>query len=136
MSAIEYADLMVKTDAKLPELKQEFGEHITNEEMQSIYEPKMMENTESMSDYYMEWDFDNSDYGNETDISENWGAELEQSVDVCSADTKKSPSNEKVINGMKYMSRMQMIKYLEQYKPNKSILRDYLVMTLNIWTDI
>lgn len=35
------------------------------------------------------------------------------------------PGNQKVIDGMKYMSYMQMIKHLLQYKPNRSIVRDY-----------
>ena len=38
---------------------------------------------------------------------------------------KNCPPNEQVIDGMKCMSRMQIIKHLERYQPNKSILRDY-----------
>lgn len=94
MTSWEYADLMVKTDTELPELKQEFEEHITNENLQNMYEPEQIENTEMISDTSMEWDFNHNDYGNEMEVSENWGAECEQSTDVCSADVgaESSPS--------------------------------------------
>lgn len=94
MTSWEYADLMVKTDTELPELKQEFEEHITNENLQNMYEPEQIENIEMISDTSMEWDFNHNDYGNEMEVSENWGAECEQSTDVCSADVgaESSPS--------------------------------------------
>ncbi len=37
-----------------------------------------------------------------------------------------SPSNQSVIGGMKYMTQTQLIEHLSKYKPNRSILRDYL----------
>lgn len=38
---------------------------------------------------------------------------------------KNCPSNKVLIDGMRYMDRLQFLKHLAKYKPNRSLLRDY-----------
>lgn len=91
MSAEEYADLMEKTDTELPGLKEEFEEHITNDNLQSMdvtMEVDAMEATDITNSNSADWDFDSSVYGNEADVSDSWdcGAECDAGVDGSSAD--------------------------------------------------
>lgn len=125
------------------EIKDDFRKYMRSNDKAVIFR----EEIESSHNYF-KWNM-----VKEIRQSEDWESELQAIVDILfsdlSADSrnrfwiegakdifkgyirvilycyKNSPSNEKVINGMKYMSRMQMIKHLEQYKPNKFILRDY-----------
>ncbi len=39
---------------------------------------------------------------------------------------KNSPSNKQVIDGLKYMSKKQLISHIAEYRPNSNVLRDYL----------
>ena len=44
---------------------------------------------------------------------------------------KNSPSNRQLIDGLKYMSKKQLINHIAEYKPNSNVLRDYFGYTPN-----